>query len=63
MGGALLGAPNVDSYFGSSISSSLVAERISRLEGDESASYVAADDATADILSAIQMHFRLVPKR
>jgi hypothetical protein len=52
-GCVLLGAPNVDSYSRSSISSSLVAERISRLEGDESASYAAPDDATADIFSTI----------
>jgi hypothetical protein len=36
-------------------------EKISRLEGDESASYVALDVAIADILSAIYMCF--VPKR
>jgi hypothetical protein len=41
----------------------LVAERTSRFEGDESASYAALDDATADILSSIQKHFGLVPKR
>ena len=49
----LLGASNGDSYFGSSISSSMVAKRESRLEGDMSASYVVPDDATADILSSI----------
>jgi hypothetical protein len=38
-------------------------ERISGLEGDESASYADPDDATADILSWIQMCFRLVSKR
>jgi hypothetical protein len=36
-------------------------DKISRLEGDESASYVALDVAIADILSAIYMCF--VPKR
>ena len=49
----LLGTSNRDSYFGSSISSSMVAKRESRLEGDVSASYVVLDDATADILSSI----------
>ena len=36
--------------FGSSISSSVVADRKSSFEGDKSASYVTPDDATADIL-------------
>jgi len=49
----LLGTSNRDSYFGSSISSSMVAKRESRLEGDVSASYVVPVDATADILSSI----------
>ena len=49
----LLGASNGDSYFGSSISSSMVAKRESRLEGDVSASYIVPDDATVDILSSI----------
>ena len=58
----LLGAPNEDSYSGASISSSLVVERKSRSEGDEFAFYAAPDDATADILSSIQIRFGLVPK-
>ena len=52
-GGVLLGAPYEDNDSGSSISSSVVAERKSSFEGDKSASYVISDDATADILSAI----------
>ena len=59
----LLGAPNKDSYSGSSISSLMVAERKSRFRDDESASYIVPDDATTDILSLIQMRFGLVPKR
>ena len=55
--------PNEDSYSWSSISSSLVTERNSRLEGDESASYATPDNATIDILSSIHMRFGLVPKR
>jgi len=51
--GVLQGTSNGDSYFRSSISSSMVAKRESRLEGDVSASYVVPDDATADILSSI----------
>ena len=51
--GVLQGASNGDSYFGSSISSSMVAKRESRLEGDVSASYIVPDDATVDILSSI----------
>ena len=62
-GGVLLGASNEDSYSESSISSSLVAKRKSRFEGDESISYVALDDAIVDILSSIQIRFGLVPKR
>ena len=38
---------------GSLISSSMVAERKSRFEGDKSASYAIPNDAIADILSAI----------
>jgi hypothetical protein len=38
-------------------------ERKSRFEGGESTSYAAFDDATANILSSIQMRFGLVPKR
>jgi hypothetical protein len=53
VGGVLLGAPYEDSDFGSSISSSMVAERNSRSLGDDSAAYVVPDDATADILSTI----------
>ena len=59
----LPGAPNKDSYSGSSISSSMVAERKSRFRDDESASYIVPDDETIDILSLIQMRFGLVPKR
>ena len=62
-GGVLLGAPNEDSDFGSSISSSMAAERKSRPQDDKSASYVVPDDASVDILSSIQMRFRLVSKR
>ena len=39
------GQPNEDSYFGSSISLSLVTERKSRFEGDESTSYADPNDA------------------
>ena len=49
----LLGTPNMDSYSGSSIPSSMVAERKSRIEGDEFVSYTMSDDATVDILSLI----------
>jgi hypothetical protein len=49
----LLGALYEDSDSGSSISSSMVAERKLGSQGDESASYVILDDATVDILSAI----------
>ena len=59
----LLGPLNEDGYSRSSISSSIVAEGISSFEGDESTSYAAPDDATADILSSIQMCFRPVLKR
>jgi len=52
-GGVLLGAPYEDNDSGSTISSSVAAERKSSYEGDKSASYVIPDDATADILSAI----------
>ena len=38
-------------------------ERKSRFGGYEFASYAIPDDATADILSSIQLHFGLVPKR
>jgi hypothetical protein len=55
----LLGAPYEDSDTGSSISSSMVAERKSRSQGDESASYVIPIDATADILQ----RFRCVSDR
>ena len=48
-----LGASNEDSYFESSISSSVVAERNSSFEGDEYASYAAPDDAIANILASI----------
>jgi hypothetical protein len=49
----LLGAPYEDSDFGSSISSSMVAEGKLRSRGDDFASYVVLDDTTVDILSAI----------
>ena len=49
----LLGTPNMDSYSGSWIPSSMVAERKSRIEGDEFVSYTMSDDATVDILSLI----------
>jgi hypothetical protein len=52
-GGVLLGAPYEDSDSGSSISSSMAAERNSRSPGDDSAAYVVPDNATANILSAI----------
>jgi hypothetical protein len=61
--GVLLGAPNEDSEFGSSISSSMAVESKLRSQGDKSASYIVPDDATVDILSSMQMRFRLVPKR
>jgi hypothetical protein len=54
-GRVLLGAPYEDNDSGSSISSSMVAERDSRSSGDGSATYVVPDDATVDILSAIYM--------
>jgi hypothetical protein len=59
----LLDAPNKDTYFGPSISSSIATQRILSFEGDESTSYAARDDATADILSSILMCFELVSKR
>jgi len=49
----LLGAPYEDNDSGSSISSSMVAERNSRSPGDDSAAYVIPDDAIVDILSVI----------
>jgi hypothetical protein len=55
--GVLLGAPNEDSDFESSISSSMAMERKTRSQGDKSASYVVLDDATIDILSSIEMRF------
>ena len=51
--GSFWDPPYEDSDSGSSISSSVVAERKSSFEGDKSASYVIPDDATADILSTI----------
>jgi hypothetical protein len=47
------GCPNEDTYSRPSISSSIAIERILSFEGDESTSYAARDDATADILSSI----------
>ena len=52
-GGVLLGAPYEDNDSGSTIASSVAAERKSSYESDKSASYVTPDDATADILSVI----------
>ena len=49
----LLGAPYEDNDSGSSISSSMVAERNSRSPGDDFVAYVVTDNATVDILSAI----------
>jgi hypothetical protein len=49
----LLGVPYKDSDSGSLISLSMVVKRKSRSRGDEYASYVVPDDATADILSSI----------
>jgi hypothetical protein len=46
-------SPYEDKDSGSLISLSMVAERISMSQGDESASYVVPDDATIDILLAI----------
>lgn len=43
-GGILLGTPNKDSYFGLSILSSMVAERKSKIKGDEFAFYVVPDN-------------------
>jgi len=43
-GGVLLGTPNKDSYSISSISSSMVAKRKSRIEGDISVSYDVPDN-------------------
>jgi len=47
------GTPYEYSVSGSLISSSVVAERKSRFEGDKSASYAIPNDAIADIFSAI----------
>lgn len=44
-----LGTSREGSYSGTSISSSMVIERKSRIGGDKSASYVVPDDATTDI--------------
>ena len=49
----LLGAPYEDSDSRPSISLSMAAEKKSRSLDDDSASYVAPDDATVDIVSAI----------
>ena len=48
---------------GVEISSLTIAERKSRIGGNESTSNVVSDDATANILSSIQMYFGLVLKR
>ena len=57
-----MGSPNEDSYSESSISSSMVVERKSRFQGDESTSYFVPNNATADILSSIQTRFGLLTK-
>jgi hypothetical protein len=49
----LLGDPCKDNDSGSLISSSMVAGRILRSKGDESATYVVPDDTTVNILLAI----------
>jgi hypothetical protein len=51
--GASGSPPYEDSDSGSSISSSMAANRNSRSPGDDSAAYVVPDNATANILSAI----------
>jgi hypothetical protein len=56
----IMGSPNKYGYSRSSISSSMAGERKSGIEGDEFVSYTVPDDATADILSLIQMCFGLV---
>jgi hypothetical protein len=48
---------------GIEISSSTIAERKSRIGGNESTSNVISDDATANILSSIHMCFGLILKR
>ena len=47
-------------FSGSSTLSSMVVEKKSRIGGNESASYVVPNDATADIISLIQICFGLV---
>jgi hypothetical protein len=54
------GIPYEDNDSRSSISSSMITERISKSPG---AAYAVPDNATVDILSAIYMHFGLIPKR
>lgn len=56
----LLGSPNKNIYFGSPISSLMVMERKSRIEGDKYAVYVVPNDASADILLSIRMRFGLI---
>ena len=63
MRGVLLGTPNEDSYIGPSVSSLMAMERKSRIEGNESASYIVPNDTTADIVSSTQIHFGLVLER
>ena len=58
-----LGTLNDDNYSGPLISSSMVAGRKSKFEGNEYASYVVPNNATANVLSSIQIRFELVPKR
>jgi hypothetical protein len=67
--GVLLGTPNDDNYFGSSISSWMVTKRKSRIESDGSASYVVPGMQlsikfyTNGVLLSIHMRFGLVPER
>jgi hypothetical protein len=56
----LLGTPNKDSYSGPSISSLMITERKSRIKIDEVAPDTMPNDEIVDILSWIQMYFRLV---
>ena len=58
-----LGTLNDDNYSGPLISSSMVAGRKSKFEGNESASYAVPNNATVEVLSSIQIRFELVPKR
>ena len=59
----LLGTPNEDSYIGSSISSLVAMERISRIGDNESAFYDVSNGAIVNILSSTHIRFGLVPER